>query len=258
MYHDGVKNAQRVLRALADYRGAIDGDPGALSLGAAAPVLGVLRITAIIWTPARRVVAAAQKLLAGLGYDVGAIDGLWGPQTDAAFAEWRASGAGPALPDRAGEWGTQADVEKLFGRPGGPACTAGRITPPWKMTLAWDAKEVITSFACHELVAASGQRAFDKIAAAYDPDEIRALGLHLYGGCYNLRLKRGGSTYSMHSWGVAIDFDPAHNRLQWGRDRARLALPDAAAFWAAWESEGWASLGRARNYDWMHVQAPAI
>jgi len=30
---------------------------------------------------------------------------------------------------------------------------------------------------------------------------------------------------------------------------------DCEAFWKAWEEEGWLSLGRSRNFDWMHVQA---
>lgn len=258
MYSNRIPNALRVLRTFAGYNGAIDYNPGTAALAAAARVLGILPALALSWVPERRVIAAAQRALRDAGFDAGDVDGLWGPQTDAAFDAWRASGSGPALPDRSGEWGTQAQVEQMFGPPGGPACTAGRITPPWRMVLAWDAKKVITSFACHEDIAESGQRAFDRIAEAYDPVQIRALGLQRYGGCYNLRLKRGGSTYSMHSWGVAIDFDPGNNRLRWGRDRANLALPDADMFWDIWESEGWTSLGRARNYDWMHIQAPAI
>ena len=65
---------------------------------------------------------------------------------------------------------------------------------------------------------------------------------------------RGGSQWSMHSWGIAIDFDPDRNQMQWGRDKARLAKPDLETFWRIWEEEGAVSLGRTRNFDWMHVQ----
>lgn len=58
-----------------------------------------------------------------------------------------------------------------------------------------------------------------------------------------------------HAWGLAIDWDPAHNKLKWGRDRARLARPEYDTWWRLWEEEGWVSLGRTRNFDWMHVQA---
>jgi hypothetical protein len=69
---------------------------------------------------------------------------------------------------------------------------------------------------------------------------------------------RGGNSYSMHSWGIAIDFDPERNRLNWNSGEARLAKPDCIPFWQAWEAEGWVSLGRTRDFDWMHVQAARL
>ena len=32
-------------------------------------------------------------------------------------------------------------------------------------------------------------------------------------GCFNIRKKRGGSSYSLHSWGIAIDINAAWNRF---------------------------------------------
>jgi len=55
--------------------------------------------------------------------------------------------------------------------------------------------------------------------------------------------------------GGSADFDPERNRLQWGRDRAAFARPEYDAWWRQWEEEGWVSLGRTANFDWMHVQA---
>jgi len=69
---------------------------------------------------------------------------------------------------------------------------------------------------------------------------------------------RGGSSWSVHSWGAAIDFDPDRNSLHASKAFARLAKPDADEFWRIWESEGWVSLGRAKNYDWMHIQAARL
>ncbi len=89
----------------------------------------------------------------------------------------------------------------------------------------------------------------------YGEAEIARLRLDVYGGCYNPRKKRGGSTWSTHAWAVALDFDPANNRLRWGRDKASFARPDYDAWWNIWENEGWVSLGRVKNFDWMHVQA---
>jgi hypothetical protein len=37
--------------------------------------------------------------------------------------------------------------------------------------------------------------------------------LHSYGGGFNFRPKRGSAQTSLHSWGIAWDFDPEHNPL---------------------------------------------
>jgi hypothetical protein len=259
MYRDAIQNAQRVLRARAGYKGEIDGKPGAQSLAAAYRVEGVLGRPGVT-EPPHILIAAMQLTLAGEGFNPGPADGRYGPATDAAYLAWRSAGLGVPFLDRDGEsdFGRQAEVETIFGPAGSAACTAGKVVMPWRTVLAWDGAQVIKSFSCHEMVAASAQRALDKVAATLSEVQIRALGLHQFGGCYNYRTKRGGTSLSMHAFGLAIDFDPGRNRLSWKGDRARLAQADATAFWRIWEAEGWLSLGRARNYDWMHVQAPAL
>ena len=82
--------------------------------------------------------------------------------------------------------------------------------------------------------------------------------LDIYGGCYAPRKKRGGSTWSTHAWAIALDFDPDRNQLNWGRDKASFARPEYDDWWDCWEAEGWVSLGRERNFDWMHVQAAKL
>jgi hypothetical protein len=62
----------------------------------------------------------------------------------------------------------------------------------------------------------------------------------------------------MHSWGIAMDYDPERNKLKWGRDKAAFAWPEYDAWWRLWEEEGWISLGRQRNFDWMHIQAAKL
>ena len=82
--------------------------------------------------------------------------------------------------------------------------------------------------------------------------------MELFGGSLNVRRMRGGSAWSIHSWGCAIDFDPERNQLRWKKPKAVLSSAECADFWHFWEEEGWVSLGRARNYDWMHVQAARL
>jgi len=62
----------------------------------------------------------------------------------------------------------------------------------------------------------------------------------------------------MHSWGIAVDYDPVKNKLKWGRDKASLPKGEYDMWWKFWEEEGWVSLGRQRNFDWMHVQAAKL
>jgi hypothetical protein len=154
------------------------------------------------------------------------------------------------------QWPTQAQARKFYGAPG---TGHAKLVLPFQMHLAWDMNTLIHAFTVHEKCVASASIVFNKIAKLYPTDEIRLnLGISIYSGCYADRPMRGGSQPSMHSFACAIDFDDTHNQMKWGKDRARLAKADCVPFWEAWESEGWVSLGRSRNFDWMHVQAARL
>lgn len=267
---------QRLLKAGGRYAGDLDGDLGPQSLAAIDKLLasrsGEVVGNWTYWGTRRRGVAAAQLILKHGGFpDVGAIDGLVGPSTQHAYTGWnhlQLTGSRPAArrPDDTPEedgrpapsWGRQRDMERLYGPAGGPQCTAGKVDLPFTMHIAWDLDSTIRRFSCHEKVADSASRVYSRVASAYSPEAIALLGIDLFGGCYNYRNKRGGATLSTHAYGLAIDTDPLRNQLKWKRDRARLARTDAEEFWRCWEAEGWLSLGRARDFDWMHVQAPGL
>jgi len=225
-----------------------------------------------------------QRRLAELGIYAGAVDGISGKATVAAIRAFQrvhgltADGiAGPKTlaelfpapiperdvdpPDDPGrthhenEWPRQKDVATFFGEVGKHQTM---LELPYPMRLAWDLRQPVKRFSIHEKVHDSALRCFERIADAYDAEARRLTGIDLFGGCLNVRKMRGGSSWSMHSWAIAIDFDPARNQLRWDRTKARLALPDCRTFWQIWESEGWLSLGRARDMDWMHVQAAKL
>ncbi|MCF6341525.1 MAG: hypothetical protein L3J31_01800 [Bacteroidales bacterium] len=130
-----------------------------------------------------------------------------------------------------------------------------RLTLPYPHRLSWDKRKVVRSIYCHEKVKDSLQTVLSNVLSHYGMEEIKRLRLDIWGGCLNVRKKRGGSTWSTHSWGIAMDYDPENNALRQGRDRAWFAHPEYDKWWEFWEQQGWVSLGRARNYDWMHVQA---
>jgi len=272
-----IRSINQLLTAAGYYNGDLN-DMGPKSVAAVNKILdrraNELAVGSRKWSQARRAVAAAQLILKYAGFEeVGPIDGLYGPDTEYALSLWEATQANGRRPsswrdnEEAAQpelnitpWPNQTgqDMTRFYGEAGGPQCTAGKVNLPFTMKIAWDKSQSITRFSCHEKVADSAERVYTKIASAYSQADIERLGFDLFGGCYNFRKKRGGSTLSTHAWGIAIDTDPERNRLKWGNDRAKLATSECVEFWRCWESEGWLSLGRARNYDWMHVQAARL
>lgn len=152
------------------------------------------------------------------------------------------------------DWPTQAGVRSYFGEPGSPQATAGMADLAYPMKIAWDKSQIIRRFRCHAKVEAPIERIFQKTLAQYGADGVTKLGLDIFGGCYNYRPMRGGNNWSMHAFGIAVDLDPENNQLKWTKAKARFAKADYEPFWKIVESEGAVSLGRARDYDWMHFQ----
>lgn len=128
------------------------------------------------------------------------------------------------------------------------------IPAPYKMYLAWDLKKSVSRITCHEKVADSLSIILENISKSYSPADIEKHGFNLFGGTLNVRKIRGGNRYSTHSWGIAIDLDPARNQLKWKRDRAYFARPECAYFLEIFKEQGCYSLGAERDYDYMHFQ----
>jgi len=149
------------------------------------------------------------------------------------------------------EWPRECDVPDFYGDMGENQVM---VALPYPLRLSWKPAQVVRRMSLHKLCAESAQAAMEQIWYVYGQDVYR-LGLDIWGGSLNVRQKRNGTSWSMHSWGIAIDWNPGQNMLKWGKDRAQLAQPEYVPFWEAWEEQGWVSLGRERNYDWMHVQA---
>jgi hypothetical protein len=263
-----LRKLQVALKAQKLLKGKPDGDDGPDTTQAIHALLKREKVGGWQkWPHPRKILAAKQLICRLKGIDVGEIDGLMGPTTLQAFEEFAGrkvtreqveqQNADTLIvrPPARSPWPRQKDVMKFYGSVGK---NQTKINVRWPMVLAWDTDTAIKTITLHEKVATSAGNALDRIANAYTDQQIREMGLHLFGGSLNVRKMRGGNAYSMHSWGIAIDFDPMRNQLRWGRDKARLAKPDAKKFWEAWEAEGWVSLGRRRNYDWMHVQAAEL
>jgi hypothetical protein len=165
---------------------------------------------------------------------------------------------------------------------GNPATAAGTLNHEWvrqnivymplpyMMRLAWEPETVVSKIAVHRKVVDPLGDALQEVWDAcrvrvkkregYDRDtpfynletikEIRRLRLDLYGGGFNFRKKRGGSSLSTHSWGCAIDIDPVEN----GMGDATFRMP----FWVAeiFEKRGfvWGGRWKGKSVDAMHFQ----
>ena len=258
-----IRLAQKILNEKGLYDGAIDGIAGPKTMNGLSQIDGIDRDL----PKTRQVTTFIQIDANERGIDAGPVDGLWGPRTNAAFKAleyqfdygepqppWRPEEIKVSNPNR---WPVQRTDEfyQFFGEKG---TSLKMIDFPYEMKLSWDLRKRANRTRCHEKVADSLLRVLHKVKEIYGEDDINRLHLNHYGGCYNKRKIRNGSLWSMHSWGIALDFDPLRNELNWGRDRAALAHPDYYDWWKCWEEEGWISLGRKRNYDWMHVQAARL
>lgn len=266
-----VRDVQRLLTASGYYNAGIDGDYGPKSKAAVGIILdnNASKILPRM-SENRRMIVAAQLILEAAGHEPGDIDGFDGHNTVEAFNAWsyeREHGKSeiirPTTNNMCDEtadvqlsksslgWPQQRDTTSFYGSVG---TNQTRIKLPYAMPLAWNTKQKITSMVCHERVADAMVGIFERTLDHYGLARVKELKLDQFGGCLNVRKMRGGSGYSMHSWGIAVDIDPANNRLRWGRDRAKLAQKEYNTFWRIVENAGAISLGRLRNFDWMHFQ----
>ncbi|WP_202615985.1 M15 family metallopeptidase domain-containing protein [Edaphocola flava] len=253
-----IKTAQQFLQQQSLLVGNVDGIPGPKTRTA----LGLLSSLPVRWDTDRKLTGCIQLYCKQSGYDPGPVDGIWGPETQRAFNQLSAILIfPPAAPAAENVWPlqTQTALNRFYGAAlaeHNPNLITYAIPYPFK--LAWDTTQTVDKITTHYKVKDSILRVLNQVLDHYGLEDIDRLHLNHYGGCFQYRKTRNGTTLSTHSWGIALDFDPERNQLKWGRDKAAFAGAEYEAWWQFWEKEGWVSLGRTRNYDWMHVQAARL
>jgi len=150
---------------------------------------------------------------------------------------------------------TTNEIVKKYGKPNETG--EGYLTTillPYPMKLAWDLDTKVSKMRCHKLAAEAFLNVFNDLLAEYGLKEIERLGIDLFGGCFNYRKMRGGSSWSKHAWAIAIDLDPARNKLKETAKTARFARPEYQPMIDIFYKHGFISLGVEKNYDWQHFE----
>lgn len=236
------------------------------------------------WNRDRQVVACFQLVIEADGIEAGPIDGYYGSLTRTGadifiqryqgiqvvdFSAIEVKKTNPHNFPVEGSSDFYARYGKVRIIPGPkPNCSpvSSRLTNvacPWKLRFTWELSSHRNYFRVHEEVAESLESVIAKIWDHYGMDGVKEFKLDYFGGDNNCRYKRGTTTktlknVSTHAYGIAIDFNDPENGLHTSTLSSKppsLAHPDLISFWEFWEEEGWYSLGRHENRDWMHVQA---
>lgn len=230
-----------------------------------------------------QLVKTLQQKLLELGYNIGAVDGVFGPKTEVAVLKFQTDNG----LDIDGVVGDQT-WDALFKEPI-PRIINSLNNPPSQnrcfdifgnhQIAGWDEQNIIRcdlsafknqlsrvywdwlkiedyafvhsnwfGFTCHRLVVPKFQMAFKNVVDRGLAEKIKT-----FGGCLNKRLMRGGSNWSMHSWAIAIDLNPTWNPF--GQRIFEMTEDLAKCF----EDVGFIWGGRwANSPDAMHFQYATI
>lgn len=149
---------------------------------------------------------------------------------------------------------TTKEIIAKYGQPNEKGTYLTGIDLAYPMRVAWDKDTKIKRMLCHKLIAPQLKAVFEDILKWYGYEKLVELGIDLYGGCFNYRKMRGGSEWSRHAWGIAIDLDPERNQLKETHKTARFARAEYAVMIDVFYDHGFLSLGKEKDYDWMHFE----
>jgi len=229
-----------------------------------------------------QLVKKLQQKLSELGYNVGPIDGVFGPRTESAVIKFQTDKGldidGVVGPQMWKELFEEPVPEKpgLENPPSQDRCF--EVYGDFRLA-GWDQQNIVRcdlaefrkglehvywdwmtendkafihadwfGFQCHKLVAPKFREALKNVIDKGLTNQIKT-----FGGCLNKRLMRGGNNWSMHSWGIAIDVNPRWNRF--GQKKFEMSEELAKCF----EDVGFIWGGRWTGCpDAMHFQYATI
>lgn len=125
------------------------------------------------------------------------------------------------------------------------------VAIPVPYAMFYDGKKV-TKISVHKKCADALSRALIAVSKITTAEERKQYQLDRFGGVFNFRRKRGGTSLSTHSWAIAIDLAPALNGfgVKYGSRPNMMPMKVVEAF----EAEGATWGGLWSNPDAMHFQ----
>lgn len=274
---------QIVLAAAGYYSGGIDGQLGPKSKAAFDAVhrdheaaytfrVGVWREHVAHHLNKRKRVAAIQACLNHLGFEAGVVDGREGHNTREALNAllYKLATGKREVVDRivrldrptASGIPHQREVKSFYGDPGrGEAYMRSlmtRVELPFRLRIDYNLRQSTNKMTVHNKVASSLEAAMIAVHANYGIDEMKRLGIDRYAGGFNYRKMRGGSKWSMHAYGCAVDFYAAPNGLRMRCPQALFCGPEYKPFLDIMQGHGWLPAIRLWGADAMHFQAATI
>jgi len=168
----------------------------------------------------------------------------------------------------------RTEINAVFGNPAKANGTLNKtwqdqniqvVKPPgaWKLFFQQSKTSLIkvSGISMHKLLADSFRQVLEEIwqhaqteaGAGATDDQIRAWlherRLDVHGGGFEFRPITGGANLSLHSFGIAIDWDPLHNPRQ---KPLKFTLPEW--WYEIWKKHGWSDGRHFSMPDPMHVQ----
>jgi hypothetical protein len=149
----------------------------------------------------------------------------------------------------------QSEVGTFYGKPG-PMIEAqlAMFDLPMALRLDWDLAKTTKRVRLHRKCGPAFVAAIGAVRTQYGEAEMKKLGIDRFAGGYAHRQMRGGTSWSMHAYGCAVDFYAGPNGL-------KVRCPDALFCGAVYkpfldimEAHGWLPAIRLWGADAMHFQ----
>lgn len=96
--------------------------------------------------------------------------------------------------------------KECMARFGDPTTNEGRFMTVWDVPTHLEIGVIPKKIYCNRYMIVPLTKAFENLIRTGHVNELKT-----WDGCFNIRSKRGATTMSLHSWGVALDLNAAWN-----------------------------------------------